>query len=167
MNQVYKGLTVPAQAYTLLNSWNVRGVYSMINKQKYHLLLFLTSLFLSACGVIAIHEKSGQYFPYNDSIKVKNGMTESEVMAVLGKPYVVGYEENGDIYYRYEWSETQGQSFVYGLVIMGEQRTVDMKGGSAEIRFEPTSKTVKKIEYKIIGSNDYNKLRGGSNAASR
>jgi outer membrane protein assembly factor BamE (lipoprotein component of BamABCDE complex) len=140
----------------------------MINKQKLHLLLFVMVLLLSpACGVIGIHEKTGQYFPYNDTIKVKRGMTDSEVIAILGKPYVVGLEDNGDIYYRYEWSETQGQSFVYGLFIMGERRTIAVTGGSAEIRFAQDTKTVKKIEYKIIGSDDYSKLKGGNNASSR
>ena len=140
----------------------------MIKKQKFHLLLFLVPLLLSACGVIGIHEKTGNYFPYKDTIKVKLGMTDSEVMALLGKPYVVGNEENGDIYYRYEWSETQGQSIVYGLFIMGEQRTIAVKGGSAEIRFAQDTKTVKKIEYKIIGSDNYNMVKGGeNNAASR
>ena len=139
----------------------------MINKQNLYLLLFVAPLLFSACGVIAVHEKTGQYFPYADAVKVTPGMTDSEVLALLGKPYVVGYEENGDIYYRYEWSETQGQSFVYGLFIMGERRTIDVKGGSTEIRFAKDTKTVKKIEYKIIGADDYNKLTGGNNAQSR
>ncbi len=139
----------------------------MINKRKLHLLLFVTFLLFSACGVIGIHEKTGQYFPYSDTVKVKCGMTDSEVVAILGKPYVVGFEDNGDIYYRYEWSETRGRSFVYGLFIMGERNTVKVTGGSAEIRFAQDTKTVKKIEYKIIGSDDYNKLKGGNDAPSR
>ncbi len=139
----------------------------MINKHKFNLLLFFIPLFLPACGVIAVHEKTGQYFPYTESVKVKQGMTESDVMNLLGKPYVIGNEENGDIVYRYEWSETQGQSIVYGLFITGENRTVGVKGGSAEIRFAQDTKTVKKIEYKIIGRDDYNKLMGGSDAPSR
>ena len=138
-----------------------------LNKQKFYLLLLLTPLLFSACGVMAIHEKTGQYFPYTESIKVKQGMTESDVVTLLGKPYVVGYEENGDILYRYEWSETQGRSIGFGFFIMGERRTIGIKGGSAEIRFAQDTKTVKKIEYKIIGSEDYNKLKGGTDAASR
>lgn len=137
----------------------------MTTKEKYYFLFLPVILLLSACGVIGIHEKTGQYFPYTDAIKVKPGMAESEVMALLGKPYVVGYEEDGDIYYRYEWSETKGQSIVYGLFIMGERRTIAVKGGRAEIRFAQDTKTVKKIEYKIIGSDNYSTVKGGENNA--
>jgi outer membrane protein assembly factor BamE (lipoprotein component of BamABCDE complex) len=143
----------------------LQGANFMIKKQMIQILLLPMLLLLSACGVIGIHEKTGQYFPYTDTVKVKPGMTDSEVMALLGKPYIIGYEDNGDIYYRYEWSETKGQSIVYGLFIMGEQRTIAVKGGSAEIRFAQDTKTVKKIEYKIIGSDAYNRVKRGDNDA--
>ena len=127
--------------------------------------LFLLLLIVPACGVIGIHEQYGQPFNYDNSLQIRHGMTREEVIGLLGEPYIIGQEQNGDIVLKYEWRETDGNSVVFGLFIMGERRTVAVNGGESTITLASDSRTVKKIEYKIVGHANYERLKGGTKDA--
>ena len=127
------------------------------------LLIILPLLIITAgCGVIGIHEKYGQIYNFDNSLKIRPGMTQEQVIALLGEPYIIGQEQSGDMVLKYEWREVDGRSFVFGLFVMGEKRTVAVNGGEATVTLAPESKTVKKVEYKIVGNTNYNRLRGGN-----
>lgn len=142
-------------------------------RQKLHIAMLLTTKALisfmllvitGGCGVIGVHEKFGQPYNFDNSPKVRPGMTQEQVITLLGKPYVMGLKQNGDIVLQYQWTEKKGQSFVFGLFfIMGEKQTVAVSGGGASIILAPETKTVKTIEYTIVGSANYDRLRGGNN----
>lgn len=147
----------------------------MQKKQKVHVgfllsirVLLILMLLVSSvgCGVVGIHEKYGQLYNIDNSLKIRSGMTQEEVIGLLGQPYVFGQEQNGDTVLKYEWRKVDGRSFVFGLFVMGEKRTVAVSGGEAKITLAADSKTVKKVEYEIIGSSSYERLRGGKNDKS-
>lgn len=131
------------------------------------LVVILILLGTMGCGVMGIHDKFGQIYNYDNSIKITPGMTREQVISLLGEPYIVGQEQNGDIVLRYEWREVDGSSFVFGLFVMGEKRTVAVNGGDAAITIASESNTVKKVEYTIFGSKNYDRLRGGNDGEAR
>lgn len=145
-------------------------------RQKLHIAMLLTTKALisfvllviaGGCGVIGVHEKLGQPYNFNNSPKVRPGMTQEQVITLLGEPYVIGLKQNGDILMQYQWTEKKGQSFVFGFIIMGEKQTVSVSGGGTSVIFAPETKTVKTIEYAIVGSANYVRLRGGNNDSAR
>lgn len=170
------GLRTPAHQLVVIFHYVKNEVQNMRSKQKVEisfllptrLLLILMLLFFSAgCGVIGIHEKYGQLYNYDNALKIKPGMTQEQVVALLGEPYILGQEQNGDILLKYEWREIDGRSFVFGLFVMGEKRTVAVNGGEATVILASESKTVKKVEYKIVGNVNYDRLRGGNDGKIR
>ena len=130
-------------------------------------IVALVLIVFSGCGVIGIHETYGQQYHFDNAPKIKAGMTQEQVVALLGEPYVIGQEQNGDIKLKYDWKRTDGRSFVIGVFLSGEKRTVSTTGGSATITLGAASRTVKKIEYSIIGKDNYERIRGGNDVAAR
>lgn len=146
------------------NKQNVDVVFLLPTR----LLIILTLLIITAgCGVIGIHEKYGQLYNFDNSLKVRHGMTQEQVIALLGEPYIIGQEQNGDTVLKYEWREVDGRSFIFGLFVIGEKRTVAVNGGEATVTLTSESKTVKKVEYAIVGNANYDRLRGGGDGKTR
>jgi len=162
--------------YTVILHYIKHEVQNMRNKQKVAVGFLLSTrlwfalmlLFLTAgCAVIGIHEKYGQLYNFDNSLKIRLGMTQEQVIALLGEPYIFGQEQNGDIVLKYEWREVNGRSFIFGLFVMGEKRTIAVNGGEAKVTLASESKTVRKVEYKIVGNANYDRLRGGNDGKRR
>jgi hypothetical protein len=143
----------------------------MRNEHRFYILLMvrlrlpiiMSLLMITAgCGVIGIHEKYGQLYNFDNSLKIRQGMTQEQVIALLGEPYIIGQEQNGDMVLKYQWTEIDGRSFVFGLFVMGEKRTVAANGGETTVTLASDSKMVKKVEYKIFGNTNYDRLRGAN-----
>lgn len=137
-------------------------------------LPFATSFFLAmllflsgGCGWVVINEKYGRLYRFDNAPQIREGMTRQHVVALLGEPYRIGTEQNGDVSLSYEWQQVDGKSFIYGMFFTGENRTVAVSGGDATIILAADSKTVKKIEYKIVGKANYDRLRGGTDDKTR
>lgn len=134
---------------------------------KFALLVSCGVSFLTSGCIVAIHEEHGQHYNFDNSLSLKPGMTQEEVIGFLGRPYVIGQKENGDVVFQYQWQEIKGSAVIYGLFVTGENRTVAVNGGEATITFSSDSKLSNKIEYSVLGGANYERLKGPNNGKDR
>lgn len=125
------------------------------------LAIFFLCLFAYGCGVHMQSLKSGKKFPYDNVVLVKQGMHERDVLSLLGPPYGTGVSKDGNVFYRYSWSEVGIRSVYGGLLVVGESKRMELTGGEIELELDPASRLVKKFEYTIYGPENYDRLRRG------
>lgn len=121
-------------------------------------LIFITISLLLSSGCASVHQSVGQEYNIDNVVLIRQGMSEQEVIKLLGKPYATGKDLDGNLYLQYEYMVTgivSGGAFVHA----GRQ---SISGGKTKIIMEPTTTyTVKTVQYEIYGTDNYDKLRGG------
>jgi hypothetical protein len=116
--------------------------------------IIVSLLLISGCG--SARQSIGQDYNIDNVVTIRTGMSEQEVIKLLGKPYAVGKDLDGNIFLQYEHIVT---SAVYGGIGAGAG-TQSISGGKTKIILEPTARTVKTVQYEIYGTDNYDKLKG-------
>lgn len=124
-------------------------------------LVGLSLFFLVGCAVSQSRVATGLEFEINNLVLIRPGMTVKEVVKLLGKPYAIGKEINGSIFYQYEWIITKATAAGGGIVVMGFTGSQSLSGGKAKIIFDEKTLTVKSVHYEVLGVENYKKLKGG------
>lgn len=88
----------------------------MKRSSKIILIMFVTTFFLSACGATkgTIRTSVDQKFEFSEVEKIKRGMSETQVIELLGRPTAFGIDEQGREYLLYQLttlSSTMGMVF--------------------------------------------------------
>jgi hypothetical protein len=142
-------------------------ILAKVQKLKLFFMICSGILLLSGCAIMKIEDQFGKPYKIDNSSKIKPGMSRDEVIELLGQPYIIGKSEEGDVVYKYSWSESEGTAFMFGIFISGEKRVVSVSGGEATITFSAATNNVKKVEYKIVGRSNYQRLRGANSESVR
>lgn len=126
-------------------------------------LIFITISLLLSSGCASVHQSVGQEYNIDNVVLIRQGMSEQEVIKLLGKPYATGKDLDGNLYLQYEHM-VSGIVAVGAFVYAGRQ---SISGGKTKIILEPIARTVKAVQYEIYGTDNYDKLRGGHHVESR
>jgi len=126
-------------------------------------LIFITISLLLSSGCASVHQSVGQEYNIDNVVLIRQGMSEQEVIKLLGKPYATGKDLDGNLYLQYEHM-VSGIVAVGAFVHAGRQ---GISGGKTKIILEPIARTVKAVQYEIYGTDNYDKLRGGHHVESR
>lgn len=114
---------------------------------------------ISGCAVGSSTQAVGVEYAVEQATAVQPGMTEEEVIRLLGKPYAREHTPEGLLALRYEFLVTTMKTFSYGAGVTGVTGSRSLSGGKARILLDPRTRTVKSVEYEIQGAARYEKLR--------
>jgi hypothetical protein len=126
-------------------------------------MIFITISLLLSSGCASMRQSVGQEYNIDNVVLIQQGMSEQEVVKLLGKPYATGKDLDGNIFLQYEHMVTgviSGGAFVHA----GRQ---SISGGKTKIVLEPTARTVKVVQYEIYGTDNYDKLKGVRHVENR
>jgi len=118
-------------------------------------LVIIGVLFLSGCATV----RQSVGLPYNIEklTTIKIGMSENEVISLLGEPIARGKDLDGNpfLLYQYTVISSSGGGFI---VMTG---SAGQSGGETRVILDPETHKVKNLKYEIYGTEYYEKLRGG------
>jgi outer membrane protein assembly factor BamE (lipoprotein component of BamABCDE complex) len=117
-------------------------------------------LALGGCGVAhtAIHE--GAEFNQANLTQVHAGMTQGQVISLLGNPYAWGTDLDGNLYFEYHYVTTSSTAIQGGVIVAGMTGSMHSTGGDGKVTFDAGTRLVKKVTYDIQGFDNYNRLAG-------
>lgn len=112
-------------------------------------------LFLSGCATV--RQSVGLPYDIEKLATIKIGMSENEVISLLGEPIAKGKDLDGNPFLLYQYMVIN--SSAGGFMVM--TGSAGQSGGETRIILDPEAHRVKTVKYEIYGPEYYEKLRGG------
>jgi len=112
-------------------------------------------LLLSGCATV--RQTAGLPYNIEKLVFIKIGMSESEVISLLGEPIAKGKDLDGNpfLLYQYRVISSNAGGFMVATGSAGQS------GGEARVVLDSQTHRVKTVKYEIYGTEYYEKLRGG------
>ena len=118
-------------------------------------IIILSIFFLSGCATAKI--STGLPYNIEKIVSIKVGMSEGEIISLLGEPIAKGKDLDGNSFllYQYMVVSSSGGGF---MVMTG---SAGQSGGETRVILDSQTQEVKNVKYEIYGPEYYEKLRGG------
>ncbi|MBF0507204.1 MAG: hypothetical protein HQL09_10245 [Nitrospirae bacterium] len=124
-------------------------------------ILVIIGLMASGCAIAHTGLSTGKEYNLDNTLSVQKGMSREEITKLLGKPYAIGKDYDGNAFFIYEQMHTSSSGFAAGVFVQGIIGSQKISGGKATVVFDKVTQKVRTIEYEIYGVDNYDKLRGG------
>ena len=116
---------------------------------------------LSGCAVSSTRVSQGSSFAVDRLLEVKPGMPKQAVRQLLGAPYAVGMDLDGNEFYDYQFAVASNSGVGAGIIVSGYTGTTSTSGATAHVVFDRETGGVRFVQYEVAGQDNYEKFAMG------